>query len=139
MSFGWSVGDIVSAVNTLVKVGKALKESGGAATEYQEAVKFLESVSKTLSGIGALLQEHPNLKWEPDLVEQGNNLKSALEKFEKKIGKYDLSLGVDSSRSKARAIPRKVQFALNSDVDELRVAVTQAQLVMDVFLNLQTL
>ena len=90
MSFGWSVGDIVSAVNILVKVGKALKESGGAATEYQEAVKLHESVSKTLSGIGALLQEHPKLKWEPDLVEQGNNLKSALEKFEKKIGKYDL-------------------------------------------------
>jgi hypothetical protein len=31
-----------------------------------------------------------------------------------------------------------VQFALNSDVDELRVAVTQAQLVMDVFLSQST-
>lgn len=39
------------AVGTLVKVRKALKESGGAATEYQDAVEFLTGVGKTLTGI----------------------------------------------------------------------------------------
>jgi hypothetical protein len=34
----------------VVKVGKALKESGGAAAEYQDAVNFLEGVGKTLTG-----------------------------------------------------------------------------------------
>ena len=44
MSFGWSAGDIVSVVSTLVKVGKALEESGGATTDYQDAVNFLEGI-----------------------------------------------------------------------------------------------
>ena len=46
LSFGWSAGDIVSVeiVSTLVKVGKALEESGGATTDYQDAVNFLEGI-----------------------------------------------------------------------------------------------
>ena len=59
MSFGWSAGDIVSVVSTLVKVGKALKEPGGAAAEYQDTVDFLEGVGKTLMGIRKILQNNP--------------------------------------------------------------------------------
>jgi hypothetical protein len=141
MSFGWSAGDIVAGLNTLAKVGKALEDSGRAATEYQEAVTYSSSVSKTLSRIQTLLQNNPNLLWEADLVQQGNILKSAIGDFVKKINKYDKSIGVDTQRQKARRVPREDQFALfcSDQVKELRTAITQPQLVLDLFISLQTL
>jgi hypothetical protein len=139
MSFGWSAGDIVAAVNTLVKVRKALKQSGGAAAEYQEAVTFLTALGKTLSGLQVVLKNNPGLEWEAGLLEQANTLTSSVEDFKKKIAKYDLSLGADTERRKARRIAREVQFALSDRVKELRIAITQPQLVLDVFINLQTL
>jgi len=139
MSFGWSVGDIALAIKTVVKVGKALRESGGAASEYQDAINFLNSIEKTLRGLETLLREHPKLNWEGELKEQRNNLKVAIESFKVKFDKYGPSLGEDSGRSKARKVPRAIQFALMDDVKELRVAISQPQLVLDVFINLQTL
>jgi hypothetical protein len=141
MSFGWSAGDLVAAVNTLAKIGKALKDSGGAATEYQEAVTYLNSITRTLNGLEELLQNNPNLRWETDLAEQGNILRSVIEDFDKKIKKYDNSLGAETERKKARRVPREVQFALflSDQVKELRTAITQPQLILDVFINLQTL
>jgi hypothetical protein len=141
MSFGWSVGDMALAIKAIVKVGKAVRESGGAASEYQDAVNFLTSIEKTLRGLETLLRENPNLKWEAELVEQGNNLKDAITKFKDKIEKYDRSLREDSEWKKAKRVPREIQFAVfvSDQVKELRVQVTQPQIVLDEFIALQML
>ncbi|KAH8749585.1 hypothetical protein F5882DRAFT_525168 [Hyaloscypha sp. PMI_1271] len=139
MSFGWSASDIVSGISTLVKVSKALRESGGAASEYQETIAFLTSVETTLRGLDTIVATNPDLTWKAELVEQAGLLKSALDDFKTKVDKYDLSLSSASKRQKARRIPREVQFALSDKVKELRIAITQPQLVLDVFINLQTL
>jgi hypothetical protein len=73
------------------------------------------------------------------LTEQAKAMDNAIEAFKKKIDKYDLSLGMESSRRKAKRIPREVQFALSADVKELRVAVTQPFLIMGFWVNQQTL
>lgn len=116
-----------------------MKESGGAASEYQAAVDFLNSIGKTLNGVQEVLQSNPNLKWEPELIGQAEVLKSAVETFKKKVDKYDLSLGADTERKKARRIPREIQFALSNQVKELRAAISQPQIVLGVFLGLQNL
>jgi hypothetical protein len=139
MSFGWSAGDIVSGISTLVKVGKALRESGGAASEYQDTIAFLTSVETTLRGLDTIIATNSDLTWKAELVEQAGLLKSAVDDFKTKVDKYDLSLGSVTQRNKARRIPREVQYALSDKVKELRIAITQPQLVLDVFINLQTL
>jgi hypothetical protein len=139
MSFGWSAGDLVSGISTLVKVGKALKESGGASSEYQETIAFLGSIETTLRGLETIVVTNRNLTWKAELVEQAGLLKSAVDDFKTKVDKYDLSLGSASVRTKTRKIPREVQFALSDKVKELRIAITQPHLVLDVFINLQTL
>jgi hypothetical protein len=139
MSFGWSVGDIALVTKTVVKVGKALRESGGSASEYQDAVNFLTSIEQMLRGLETLLLEHPNLRWEAELKEQGNNIKAAIKSFTRKIEKYNSSLGEGTNRSKARRMPREVQFALSDQVKELRAHVTQPQVVLDNFIALQVL
>jgi hypothetical protein len=139
MSFGWSAGDIVSGISTLVKVGRAIKETGGAASEYQEALSFLTSIEATLRGLETIFASNLNLTLNDELVEQARLLKSAVDDFRKKVDKYDLSLGSDSDRGKVRRIPREVQFALSEKIEELRTAIIQPQLVLDVCINLQTL
>jgi molecular chaperone DnaK (HSP70) len=139
MSFGWSAGDIVAGISTMVKVGKALKQSGGAASEYQGTVAFLTSVKTTLRGLEVIVTNNSDLTWKDELVEQAGLLKSAVDDFRKQVDKYDLSLGSESERRKARRIPKEIQFALSEKIKELRVAITQPQLVLDVFINLQTL
>ncbi|KFY27092.1 hypothetical protein V491_01039 [Pseudogymnoascus sp. VKM F-3775] len=139
MSLGWSAGDIVSSISTLVKVGRAIKETGGAANEYQEALSFLVSVEATLRGLETISASNPDLTLNDELVEQARLLKSAVDDFRKKVDKYDLSLGADSDRRKVRRIPREVQFALSETIKELRAAIIQPQLVLDICINLQTL
>lgn len=139
MSFGWSAGDIVSAISTLVKVGKALRESGGAASEYQDAANFLDSLAKTLTGVKTVLADNPNVKWESELIEHADIVKAAVENFRKKIEKYDLPLSVDTKRKKPRRIAREIQFALSDNVKELKAAVSYPQSVLGVFINLQSL
>jgi hypothetical protein len=123
MSFGWSAGDIASAIALLAKIGSALKESGGAATEYQEAIDFLSIIEKSLNGIKKFLNENVDLIWESELNEQVVHVKAAVERFRAEIDKYELSLGAYSSRSTARKIPRKVQFALMADVKDFQNAI----------------
>ena len=65
--------------------------------------------------------------------------KATVENPKKKIDKYDLSLGADTERRKARQIPREIQFALLDRVKELRAAISQLQMVLGVFVGLQSL
>jgi hypothetical protein len=139
MSFGWSAGDIASTIAVLVKVGKALKNSDGAASEYQDTVEFIKSLVKTLESVQTIPERYPDLEWKDNLTEQAKAMDNAIEAFKKKIDKYDLSLGMESSRRKAKRIPREVQFALSADVKELRVAVTQPFLIMGFWVNQQAL
>jgi len=52
--FGWSAGDIATAVKVIVEVGEAFISTGGAATKYADALTFLESLRMTLE----LLESH---------------------------------------------------------------------------------
>ena len=48
MSFGWSASDVAMAINTVLKIIKALDGSKGAAKDYRETTAFLRSLIHTL-------------------------------------------------------------------------------------------
>jgi hypothetical protein len=139
MSFGWSAGDIATTIALCIKVGKALRESGGSTTEYQDVVKFVDRLGKTFSTIQQILQNNPNLRWEQELIEQGKLLKASINRFEGKFAKYANSLATESTRSKVQRIPREIQLAFSDDIHALRLEVSQPQAVLDTFITLQTL
>ncbi|CCD55535.1 hypothetical protein BofuT4_P155260.1 [Botrytis cinerea T4] len=56
--FGWSVGDLVSAISVVAKVSKALKDVGGAVDDYRETVLFLESLNITLTTLHGLYESN---------------------------------------------------------------------------------
>jgi len=75
MSFGWSVGDICSAVALLAKAWKTLKNSDGAASGHQDTVEFLKSLVMTLESIQTVLEKYPELELKENLAEQANAMK----------------------------------------------------------------
>jgi hypothetical protein len=46
MSFGWSVGDIVTAISFLRDVASALNDVSGSGAEYRRTTSFLEELSE---------------------------------------------------------------------------------------------
>lgn len=140
MSFGWSAGDIVSAISVIVKVSKGLRETGGAASSYQDHAEFLDSLAVTLDGIQALLSSNAHLKWEQALIAQAQRLKDAVETCVKKAKKFEPSLGEGSQKSKIGKVPRKVQWTMFKDsVEELKVDVGRTMSVMNDLVLLQSL
>jgi hypothetical protein len=49
MAFGWSAGDILSAINLIIEVANALDEVSRSAKEFQEASSFLRDLNSALS------------------------------------------------------------------------------------------
>lgn len=140
MSFGWSAGDVVAGVQLFVKIGKALMETGGSKSEYQDAADFMESVSRIITGLQKIRDDDPQLNWEEGLVAQSNIVMSAVRAFKDKtnIDRYEKSLGTSSQRSKVQTIGREIQFELSS-VKRLQSDIIQPLVVLNNFLSLQTL
>jgi hypothetical protein len=120
MSFGWSVGDLVTAIEFLIQVGAALKEADGAASRYQENSDYLQSLASVLT---RLKDAGPSLACIQADVEAirvpimlfNDQLKT---RFEDGLGKQRKT----DWKSLLRNAPKKVQYALfvTNKVQDLR-------------------
>jgi len=122
MSFGWSAGDIVSAIALVNRIITCVSNAGGAREHFQE----LES---ELGGLLRALKEIAELTSVPDQIPEIVSLKFAaclceetLKRFYEKIKPFDETLGASSRKSKAKAAPRMVRWELlvKKDIPELR-------------------
>jgi hypothetical protein len=101
MSFGWSAGDIVAALKLLYTIGSALKDSGGASSELQDILSFLQTLPRTLEHLYAL-QATP---FDPDLaknlLEQCDQIRIPLDAFLGDVGRrFDPALGLNCRRNR---------------------------------------
>jgi hypothetical protein len=113
MSFGWSAGDIVAALKLLYKTGSALKDLGGASSNFQDIYSFLQTLSQTLEHLNAL-QATP---FDPDLSknlrEQCDQIRVPLAKFLADVERrFEPALGLNSQNNRILTAPRKIQWAL---------------------------
>ncbi|KAF4624899.1 hypothetical protein G7Y89_g13272 [Cudoniella acicularis] len=122
MSFGWSAGDIASAIKLVNKIIQSVSNAGGAREHFQE----LES---ELRGLLRALHEISNLTSQPGQIPEILALKFAaclcedtLKTFFEKIKPFDESLRKDSLISKFKATPRMVRWELlvKKDIPEFR-------------------
>ena len=140
MSFGWSVGDVVAAFQLLNKVVLALRDSGGALFEYQDASSFLQTLSNTLQHLNAL----QSMSIDPDLADifrdQCDQVRLPLDGFLHDIKpRFEPSLGVGSTRGKIIAGPKKIQWALSTSkkVKRLQERITIPMAAIGVLLGQQ--
>jgi hypothetical protein len=115
MSFGWSAGDIIAALELLHKVAVALKDMGGASSDYQDASLFLNVLTVTLQHLKALQAAplDPNLAKNLDLL--CDQVQEPLSSFCDKIrSSFERDLGAGSTRLKVLTTGRKLQWALST-------------------------
>ena len=139
-SFGWSVGDIAQAVKIIVQVTKAFKATGGAASKYEDASGFLQSLKTTLDHLAHYVDLNCSDVYARDILEQLERITSPWNNFKAFISKYEKSLGPSSRQSKLGKAPQTVQYTLkdlSGEVDRLRAAVAQPLQAINTLLSLQ--
>jgi hypothetical protein len=122
MSFGWSAGDVVAAVNLVNKIIKSVSSSGGAREHFQELESELCGLLRALNEISDLTSlpgqapEIVALKYAACLCEE------TLKRFYEKIKPFDATLGASSQTPKLRAAPRMARWELlvKKDIPEFR-------------------
>jgi hypothetical protein len=142
MSFGWSAGDLVAALKLLHQIGSALRDSGGASSDFQETISFFQTLSRALEHLNVLRSKPLDPEIAEQLREQCDHIRVPLVTFLEDVGgKFELSLGAKSRRNKLFAAPRMIQWALSTSkkVKRLqdRIAVPMAS--MSVMLSQQIL
>ena len=107
------------------KVSKALKETGGAATEYQQVVIELESLKKVLQQLEAFEPTEDNARHVNAIRGMALACQLPLRDFMVKLEKYEASLGPFADRKSFRGVGRKARWAtaFSADVEKLRAMV----------------
>ncbi|KAF6220078.1 hypothetical protein HO133_003209 [Letharia lupina] len=105
-AFGFSVGDFISAIGLVKRVTKALKETGGAPTDYQLVVIELK-------GLKSILRHLETLKPTEDNVTHINAIRGMavacqlpLRDFMLKLEKYESTLRPYADKRSLRAMPK---------------------------------
>lgn len=142
MSFGWSAGDIVAALQLLHKVSTALRSTGGASSSYQETTSFLSILTSTLQH----LQTLQTLPLDPELAK---NLKLLCEEVQGPIEtfceyireSFERDLGEGTTRLRVLTTKRKIQWALSTEkkAKALRERIGGAIVAISVILGQQVL
>lgn len=115
MSFGWSAGDIVAALKLLHQIGIALRDSGGASSEFQDTLSFLQTLSRTLQHLNALQATLLDSDLSDNLREQCDHIRVPLTELLDDVGRrFGSTLGVNSIANRVFAAPRKIQWAVST-------------------------
>lgn len=143
MSFGWSAGDLALAVKLLYQVGVALKESGGASSDFQDTLTFLQTLSLTLQHVSALqnLQRSGDLEITENLRAHCTLIREPVGNFLAKIHtKYERQLGKDSKWYKLQPAWKKLRWALSisEKAKQLQGRITTSMTAISVIMIHQT-
>ncbi|KAF2263548.1 hypothetical protein CC78DRAFT_603772 [Lojkania enalia] len=121
VEFGWSASCIVEAIKTAEKIRRAMQTAGGAEDHYSETIAFLSQVDATFNLLEEFIREHPDSRYAHPIVNQLKLVEIPWNKLESDyINKYEKSLSSDSTRSKPKRVPRKVQWALENMGEEVK-------------------
>ncbi|OCK99534.1 uncharacterized protein K441DRAFT_730180, partial [Cenococcum geophilum 1.58] len=141
-SFGWSASCLLEAIKLVDKVRKALKEAGGAASQYSDAVGFLESLEATFEHLKSSIENHDSQPYSDSIGTQLKRIDGPWKVFKQYLDQYEESLAEGSKRSKLRKVPKKIQWALkdiNSKIQKLREQIVQPSQIINCLLSLQLL
>ena len=126
MSFGWSAGDIAQAIVVVIKLVRALDDANGAASDYREAVAFLNSLKRTLEPLQTLSAFKLRPAYSDEIALVVKEIKDPIEKFVALTAKFEPSLGTgthDGPRYQQMAKKLQWRFVTSKRVDELRTSI----------------
>ncbi|KAF2101331.1 hypothetical protein NA57DRAFT_34823 [Rhizodiscina lignyota] len=121
MSFGFSVGDFITAGELILKISKTLREAGGARSDFQELVRELGVLRKALQHLDRLPTSTSSTSLD-SIKYAALSCRQPLEAFLLKINRYEVSLGTHhNSRVIRRTVDKlKWEFVSKAEVQKLR-------------------
>jgi hypothetical protein len=124
MSFGWSAGDIVAAIQLVVKLAQSLEDSTGSSSQYREVIRELYALEKALVDAKNLQLEAEQHHKQVALFGAALQCRETIDEFMQKIGKYQPALRQGGSGSWVKDALRKMQWSLciQKDVDVFRAS-----------------
>ena len=122
MSFGWSAGDIVAAIQFINKLILCVSSTAGSREDFQELESELQGLQRALKSIDTLANEPGQIPEIVALKFVACSCEDTLKRFHERIKPFDESLGVQSKKSVLKAAPRMVRWELlvKNDLPEFR-------------------
>jgi hypothetical protein len=133
MSFGWSAGDIATAVTLLYNIIEALDDVDGTASNYREAMGFLRDLKRTLEPLLTLTAWNAYSTYANEIAEQVQHIRGPMEEFLNAAVKYEPSLGAKAKKGHHRHVWRKLQWYLlkENKVSALKNKIGDHMLIID--------
>jgi hypothetical protein len=98
MSFGWSAGDIATAITITYNLIQALDDAHGAANNYREAVAFLDDLKRVLEPLQAFTAWSAYPTYGEEIKKQLEQIRRPVQEFLTVVLKYEPSLGEKARR-----------------------------------------
>jgi hypothetical protein len=112
VGFGFSVGDIVSSINLVRDVAKALQGSKGSSKEYLEVIVELRNLELALREVKSLYDAVQDNRQTTLLRQAVGECENLIDDFLQGLEKYHGHLSLTGTKSKFKDALRKVQWAL---------------------------
>ena len=110
--FGFSAGDFATAIGLIVRISKALKDSGTAAGECRDVLQDLQTLQQLLELLETLRPAAGSVSHINAIRGLALDCRIPLLEFAQKIESYAPALGVGSSKGMVTRGVKKVQWAL---------------------------
>ena len=110
--FGFSAGDFATAIGLIVKISKALKDSGTAAAECRDIIQDLQTLQQLLEFLETLRPADGSVNHINAIRGMALACRTPLLEFAEKIESYEPALCVGSSKGMFTRGVKKVQWAV---------------------------
>ncbi|PQE17488.1 vegetative cell wall protein [Rutstroemia sp. NJR-2017a WRK4] len=126
VGFGFSAGDFIAAIELVATVIDALRESGGASSEYREIVRQLYSLETALLQVKRLEVDPAQHAELVSLQQAAAQCQRTIDDFWKKVQKYQPHLRARGSNSRLKDGWMKIKWTLcrNEDLEKFKADLT---------------
>jgi hypothetical protein len=123
---GISPSDIVLLARYTCRVVSALKEEGGAKSQYRKAVESLESLGNVLQELHDLSLQNGDSVFGDSVKLQAHHSVELVSNYVKQISKYDRDLGSKAPPGRMKGSVKKTQWAIQAagDLDKFQKVIT---------------
>lgn len=128
----------MAAISIFKDIGVALKDTGGAASDYQSVISHLESLLLILQEIEALRSTQQDLSYINAICGQAQVSHETVKAFAQKIARYEKDLGVNARRGFRHGAISKTKWATTvaGKVAKLRQTIESQTIGLKLLLDL---
>ena len=140
MSFGWSAGDIATAIRLLVEVVQVLDTVHGAAKSYREGTQFLKRLIHVLEPLQTFTNIGANPTFRDEICMEVDAIKTQVEEFLTIVMKYERGLG-RGREGHYRNVGRKLQwhYSDSKKLEKLEMKIGHHMQALDILLQRLTM